>query len=317
MEIINKIIESIEQYDKIILLRHILPDGDAYGSQLGLKDLIKTNYPHKEVYAFGEEVGYLKFVGEFDQVADHSIFNNALVIVTDCGNVERIDNQHYNQGSMLIKIDHHPDATPYGHISWVDTSYTSASEMIGYLAIQANWTINASAARVIYHGICTDSGRFMFGGITPRTFEVCAQLLKSNFDIHHLYKTMYQRTFESIKLQSEVMQTAKVSDHRVGYLILTDEVMQNHNLSYDDNGRFSNALKDIKGIDIWITFSAREDKSWRVEFRSNELAINDLAVKWGGGGHKLASGAIIDDLEQAMQIIKDADNIIIEHDNQK
>lgn len=312
MTIYKQIKDVIEKYDKIIILRHIIPDGDAYGSQLGLKELIKTNYPNKEVYAFGEEIEYLKHAGKPDEFIDESVFKEALVIVTDCGNVERIDNQNYAKGAYLVKIDHHPDATPYGDLSWVDVTYTSASEMVGDLAINNQWEITPVAARVIYHGICTDSGRFLFGGISPRTFEVAAKLIGTGFDVSEMYKTMYKRSFPVLALQSELIASAKVTDHKVGYVILTDELIKKYNLSYDENGKFSNLLKDIEGIDIWITFSIREDGKWRVEFRSNNLAINALAVKWGGGGHKLASGAIIDNLEQVMQIVADANQIIID-----
>ncbi|AGY41584.1 3'-to-5' oligoribonuclease A [Mesoplasma florum W37] len=314
MTIYKQIKEVIEKYDKIIILRHIVPDGDAYGSQLGLKELIKTNYPNKEVYAFGEEIGYLKHAGTPDVFTDEAIFKDALVIVTDCGNVERIDNQNYDKGAFLLKIDHHPDATPYGDLSWVDVNYTSASEMVGDLAVNNNWEITPVAARVIYHGICTDSGRFLFGGITPRTFEVCARLIETGFDVFEMYKTMYKRSFPVLALQSELIASAKVTDHKVGYIILPDELMKKYNLSYEENGKFSNLLKDLEGIDIWITFSIREDGKWRVEFRSNGIAVNELAVKWGGGGHKMAAGAIINNLDEAMQIVEDANQIIIDNE---
>ncbi|ASZ09260.1 bifunctional oligoribonuclease/PAP phosphatase NrnA [Mesoplasma chauliocola] len=315
MSIYKQIKEIIEKYQKIIILRHVIPDGDAYGSQLGLKELIKTNYPNKEVYAFGEEIEYLKHAGKPDQFKDEAIFKDALVIVTDCGNVERIDNQNYDKGAYLVKIDHHPDVTLYGNLSWVDVSYTSASEMIGDLAIQLGWKITPEAARVIYHGICTDSGRFLFGGLSARTFEVCAKLIDTGFDVFEMYKTMYKRSFPVLALQSELIASAKITDHKVGYVILPDELMKKYNLSYDENGKFSNLLKDIEGIDIWITFSIREDTRWRVEFRSNGIAVNYLAVKWGGGGHKMAAGAIIDNLEQAMQIVEDANQMIKDSEN--
>ncbi|PPE06181.1 DHH family phosphoesterase [Mesoplasma corruscae] len=310
MELISKIVKAIEEHKKIILLRHIQPDGDAYGSQLGLKELIKTNYPTKEVYAFGEEVNYLKFIGNFDQMENEEVFNGALVIVTDCGNVERIDNQNYNKGKTLIKIDHHPDATPYGDISWVDTTFTSASEMIGLLAIQAKWIITPQAGKVIYHGICTDSGRFAFGGITSRTFQVCSDLLNSGFDIHELYKSMYKKNFQHLKLQAEVMQTANVTLHGVGYSFLTKELMEKYEVNYDDNGKFSNLLKDIENVHIWLSFSARIDGKWRVEFRSTGVPINELAIKWGGGGHLQASGAIVETIEDCLAIVEEANQLL-------
>jgi phosphoesterase RecJ-like protein len=74
------------------------------------------NYPDKEVYAVGQDHEELKKFGLMDQLNDEQ-FYDALIIVTDCGNVERIDDQRYQLGKKIIKIDHHPNATPYGDLS--------------------------------------------------------------------------------------------------------------------------------------------------------------------------------------------------------
>jgi bifunctional oligoribonuclease and PAP phosphatase NrnA len=310
---LKKIQEIIEQHQTIILHRHIIPDGDAYGSQLGLKELIKKNYPEKQVFAVGNNINYLQFIGSMDLNVPDSVYEKALVIVTDCGNVERIDDQRFNKGNFLMKIDHHPDATPYGDYSWVDTSFTSASEMVGYLAMQLNWKITPNAGRIIYHGILTDSIRFSIQATTPRTLEVAAHLLKTGFNLDELHQTMYRRRFEDLALQSELIKGAKITKQGVGYIILTDELVHKYGLRYDENGKFANLLSGIEGIEIWLTFAIREDHQWRVEFRSRALAINQIAVKWGGGGHKLAAGAIIQNLDQAQQIVEDANQLIKEN----
>ncbi|WP_031542145.1 DHH family phosphoesterase [Mesoplasma photuris] len=305
--------DQIEKFERIIIHRHVIPDGDAYGSQLGLKYLITSNYPNKEVYVQGEDINYLKFIGLMDKPIADELYKNALVIVTDCGNVERIDDQRFSLASKIIKIDHHPDATPFGDISWVDTSFTSASEMVGFMAKELDWEISKEAARVIYHGIVTDSGRFMFRGTTSRTFEVAATLFATGFDFEELYHTMYERTFTDLELESELISNAKITEYGVGYIVLTDEMVKKYNLRYDENGKYSNLLKGIKGIHIWLTFAIREDGRYRVEFRANNIQINQIAVKWGGGGHALAAGAIVDNLDQALQIVEDANQLMKEN----
>ncbi|AVP49593.1 DHH family phosphoesterase [Williamsoniiplasma luminosum] len=305
MEIINKIKAEIEKHETIILHRHIIPDGDAYGSQLGLKYLIKENYPDKEVLAVGLDINYLNFIGSMDRNVSDATYNNALVIVTDCGNTERIDDQRFAMGNFLIKLDHHPNATPFGDLMWVDTSFTSASEMVGYLAKELNWKITPQAGRIIYHGILTDSIRFLIEATTPRTLEVAAHLLKSGFDLNALHLEMYNKKFSDLQLQSELIKTAKLEDG-VGHIVLTDELVHQYRLRYDENGKFANLLSGIDGVEIWITFAIREDQRYRVEFRSKRFAVNGIATNWGGGGHKLAAGTIIDNLEQAKMIVQEA-----------
>lgn len=124
-----QILEAIKQFDTIIIHRHIRPDPDAYGSQCGLAELLKTSFPEKKVYVTGEEAESLKFLYRMDDIADDT-YEDALVIVCDTANEARVSDQRYASGKMIIKIDHHPNQTPYGDLLWVETSASSTSEMI-------------------------------------------------------------------------------------------------------------------------------------------------------------------------------------------
>ena len=125
----RQIIDKIKQYETIITHRHVRPDPDAYGSQFGLAELIRANYPEKKVYTVGEHDDSLSFLAMPEQI-DDAVFEGALVIVTDTANTERVDDQRYNKGAYLIKIDHHPNDDAYGDLLWVDTNASSCSEMI-------------------------------------------------------------------------------------------------------------------------------------------------------------------------------------------
>src|SRR3954462_4378162 len=96
----RQIIDTIEKYEKIIIHRHVRPDPDAYGSQLGLKELIQANYPSKQVYAVGTHEDALTYLGVQDQI-DCSFYADALVIVTDTANTGRIDKLCADRGDLL------------------------------------------------------------------------------------------------------------------------------------------------------------------------------------------------------------------------
>ncbi len=114
----RQIIDTIASYETIVIHRHVRPDPDAYGSQIGLKELLLANYPEKKVYAVGEHDTSLSFLAMPDQVAD-DVYADALVIVTDTANTERVDDQRYTKGKMVIKIDHHPNDDAYGDLLWL------------------------------------------------------------------------------------------------------------------------------------------------------------------------------------------------------
>src|SRR5699024_11991437 len=119
---IKQIIQSIKQYETIIIHRHVRPDPDAYGSQGGLKEMIKHSCPEKNVFAVGEEPDdTLHFLYRMDNITDDT-YKGALVIVCDTANTDRVSDDRFRSGDKLIKIDHHPNNDPYGDVMLVDTS---------------------------------------------------------------------------------------------------------------------------------------------------------------------------------------------------
>src|SRR5690554_7654849 len=117
MEVLNDILRKIKMYNKIIIHGHQRPDGDCYGAQFGLKDVIKTTFPKKEVYVVGETSDYVSFVGTPDIIED-SRYEGALSIVVDTATEERISDKRYKLGREIIKIDHHIPVDQYGDLIW-------------------------------------------------------------------------------------------------------------------------------------------------------------------------------------------------------
>ena len=135
MDIFKQILHKIKEYDTIIIHRHMRPDPDALGSQVGLKKLLQVNFPEKKIKVAGKTEPTLAWLAKMDDVSDDD-YKNALVIVCDTANTARIDDERYNKGDFLIKIDHHPNDDIYGDISLVDTSSSSASELIALFALE-------------------------------------------------------------------------------------------------------------------------------------------------------------------------------------
>ena len=98
----NDIMHEVEQANTIIIHRHVRPDPDAYGSQLGLKYYLKIKYPDKNIYAVGNNEPSLDFIGTFDEISD-DVYEDALVIVCDTANAPRVDDQRYHTGTKVLK----------------------------------------------------------------------------------------------------------------------------------------------------------------------------------------------------------------------
>ena len=108
MEIFKQILHKIKEYDTIIIHRHMRPDPDALGSQVGLKKLLQVNFPEKQIKVAGTTEPSLAWLATMDEISDDD-YKNALVIVCDTANTARIDDERYSKGDFLIKIDHHPN----------------------------------------------------------------------------------------------------------------------------------------------------------------------------------------------------------------
>src|SRR5690625_3003722 len=210
----QKILNLIKEYETIIIHRHVRPDPDAYGSQGGLQQIIQATYPDKQVYIVGEADPDLDYLNQMDDIADET-YKNALVIVCDTANTERICDQRYHLGEKLIKIDHHPNNDAYGDIVWVDTDASSTSEMVYELFQEARadgWLMTDESARLIYAGIVGDTGRFLFPSTTERTFKIASDLVRYHFDRSLLYDKLYEINHRIALLRGYILEHFTMTD---------------------------------------------------------------------------------------------------------
>lgn len=306
----QRIVATIKEYDTIIIHRHVRPDPDAIGSQVGLKKMIQQSFPHKKVYAVGEEDPALHFLARMDHISD-DVFEEALIIICDTANTERISDQRYKLGKKLIKIDHHPNVDAYGDIIWVDTTASSTSEMIYELYLdgkEEHWKINENFARLIYGGIVGDTGRFLFPSTKNITFQYAAQLIEFPFDRQALYDGLYNVDQNIARLRGYVLQQLQVSEAGVAAIKLTADVLKKHEVDPIDTGKLVGTLGDIKGIRAWVFFIEEPDVI-RVRIRSKGPVINTLAAEYSGGGHPLAAGASVISWQEAEQLVTKLEKI--------
>lgn len=303
MTIQEQIIAKIEEYDTIIIHRHQRPDPDAFGSQSGLATIIRNSYPDKKVYIVGKTVPGLAWIAEMDTIED-SIYDNALVIVTDTANAPRIDDQRYPTGKEMIKIDHHPNDEPYGDLQWVVADASSTSSLIYELAEQSHgkMTLNAEAARVLYAGIVGDTGRFLYS-VDSETMRVVSQLFKFDFDIIKVNQKMDAISPEAAKLSGYVLQNLNIVEDGLAYMVLSNELVSSFDLG-DSGTAFVVPLPGrVDSVRTWVVFEEQDDHSYRVRLRSKDMVINTIARNHAGGGHPLASGARARDMDEVNDII--------------
>ena len=310
MAIETDILAQIKKYDTIIIHRHQRPDPDAYGSQVGLAEIIRASFPKKKVYQVGEMVSRFDWLVSQDEIED-SVYDNALVIVTDTANRPRVDDERYTKGKYLIKIDHHPNDDVYGDICWVNTQASSCSEIIYdfYAACQAELTLPASAARVLYAGIVGDTGRFMYDATTPHTLRVAAALVETGIDAAKLNRKLDSISEPLARLSAYVLENMVVTKHKAAYVILTRKIMAKYNLSDGGTAPVVPLLGKLEEVVCWTVLVEQENHSYRLRIRSKGPVINELAKEYHGGGHPLASGAMLKDASAIETYVEKLDQI--------
>ncbi len=306
----SKILEKIKQYDTIIIHRHVRPDPDAYGSQSGLAEILKASFPNKSIFVVGEEEDSLTFLAAMDQIKD-STYENALVMVCDTANQERISDQRYKLAKEIIKIDHHPVVDAYGDVQWVEVSASSTSEMVYqfYKEQKENGLqMTDQAAFLLYCGIVGDTGRFLFPSSTEKTFQYASELVAYDFDRTEMYEEMYKTNLNIARLKGYILQNISVSEKGVSHVKLTKEILDQFHVTPSETSSVVGILGDIEGIQAWVIFVEEEDVI-RVRMRSKGPVINQVAANYEGGGHPLASGAKIYKWETVDQVLTDIEEV--------
>ncbi|MBR3714393.1 MAG: bifunctional oligoribonuclease/PAP phosphatase NrnA [Clostridia bacterium] len=302
----EKIFELIKKYPTIIIHRHKNPDGDALGSQIGLRQIIKDSFPEKKVFTVGDSTPRFSFMegAVMDDIPDET-YCGALAIILDTSASALISDTRYTTADATARMDHHIFCEKIADEEVTDTSYESACGLITDFAIECGLTVSPIAAKSLYTGMVTDSGRFRYDSTSAQTFRLASFLMERKFDTSDIYRSLYSDDLDFVKLRAKFVLKIETTPHRVAYIYTTIDEAKSYGVDIFTISRgMVNVMGEIKGIDSWVNFTETED-GVLCEIRSSCHNINPIAVKYGGGGHAKASGATLKNKEEAMSLLSD------------
>lgn len=282
-----ELFQTISEFDTICVFRHINPDGDANGSQFGIKSFIEHKFPEKKVFAFGIENNPTFFPKCTHEEVD---FSNALAIVTDTANHERIDGEGYKECAKIIKIDHHPIVDNFGDINYVDEKACATCEVIGKMFMESNEILTKETATYLYCGLLTDSQKFSIPSVTQDTFKVAAYLLSFGVDIQLCNQKMFSSTVKEFQFETYIRSNVQYVNEHIAYIIVNIEDYEKFGLTFEQAKSKVFVLSNVDEIDMYCLFTQASDTTYNGSLRSKKVTINDIAAHYHGGGHKLASG---------------------------
>jgi len=296
---LKEVADIIRSNSTFLILPHIFLDGDDLGSMLSLK-MILDKMGKKSIIFCDEEIPEIfLFIPQINLISNkkpHERFD--AIILMECTNWNRITKEidPGKMTDMVINIDHHPDNKYYADINWVDPGSAALGEMIYDLIKELEVPLDTDIATAIYLAIITDTGGFQFSNVTSRTHAIISDLLKFGVKVDLIFRKVYKEiSLETLKLKGMVLARVRRSnDGRVVWSEMTSEMLTRTGAGEENAQNLVEEINRIKGAEVAILFKESKGDKIKVSMRSASLPVNEVAARFGGGGHRQAAGCTLE-----------------------
>ncbi len=291
---LSQVIEVIENKQSFAITTHVRPDGDGIGSSLGLCWLLRSLGKSAEVILRDEIPGAYKELPGADEVKKVSEVNGKYdaVFVIECSDINRPGIRNL-ENQLVVNIDHHSTCEHFGTVNWIDATASAVGEMIYNLCKAIGGRVTKEIAECIYLALVTDTGSFHFPNTTERTLKVASELVKVGVKPAKISEAIYNGySWSRIELMRQVLATVKRdAGGNVAWMRQTLEMSENADAVDGDNNGFVNIPLSAKEIQAVVYMREVQPNAFRVSLRSKgDINVARVAEKFGGGGHKNASG---------------------------
>jgi bifunctional oligoribonuclease and PAP phosphatase NrnA len=294
---IAQIVHAIGSRQRFVLSSHSRPDGDSIGSQLAMAYALRDLGKHVELFNLDPAAPQLMgFPGVTDiRIASAVEGNFDASIVMECSDLARTGVAGLDR-AFVINIDHHPGNAAYGQINWFDPTAAACAEMVFDLIRALEVRLSVEIATHIYLAILTDTGSFHFSNITPKTFDICRQLVEAGVDPVRVSRQVFDsNSMGRLKLMAAVLGAMTFdASNRVGILYLDHAMARAAGGTYDDTEGLINQPLTVKEVQAVVFFKQSDGNSYRVSMRSKgDVDVSVIAKEFGGGGHRNAAGCSV------------------------
>jgi len=316
----SKIIQAFEKNETFLVTTHINPDPDALCSQLVTASYLKSK--GKRVYlinhdAVPERFHFLPSTKSIKKITKGKKINYDVLVVLDCGDLDRIGEVKnlIKPNKIIINIDHHVTNHMFGNLNLVVPNASSTSEVMYGLLRRAQVPLDKNMATLIYLGIMTDTGSFRYDNTSAHTHEIVSHLLKFNIHVSELYRKIY----ENVPL-TDLKYFTRIADNfealykgKVVCVELLKSVYNKFSEDFDLRDKIFKHLRTIRGVEVLVILTEENKNRTRINLRSQrKVNVARLASLFGGGGHRKASGCVIEEgiIEARKKIVKAIGNVL-------
>lgn len=298
---LKKVVAAIRRNKCFLLTTHTNPEGDALGSELALYRLLKKI--GKDAVVLNEDMLPLEYAflpeRESVRIYKSSLKNISFdcMVVLDCSDLSRTGEVYRinKENKPVVNIDHHISNRKFGTVNWVDPDASCASEMVYRIFKHMRVPLDKETALLLYVGILTDTGSFRYTNTTASTHKAASELVKFGFNVKEIYKKIYEDIpFKELQVLTKILPRIKRTyDGKIIWVEIPRNLLLKNKLSFDLAEQVLTYMRMIKEAQVVALF--KENFGVRDEIRFNlrsngAVDVNRIALYFGGGGHKTASG---------------------------
>ena len=316
----TELLDLIHQSQRVLCISHVSPDGDAYGSLLGMVWLLRHLGKQATPAMHDSLVTEFRDLPGAREILPPRRVDGAydLVISLDASSADRMGDVYKpkKHGEIpLAVIDHHATNTRFGAVNWVAPECAATAQMVAYLADVLDVPLTGNIAECLLTGIVTDTLCFRTSNTTPAVLEVAMRLQAGGANLPDIVqRTLARLPFAAIQLWSLVMPDAQLEDGVVWATVRRNQLQQ---VGLKDNdSRLNTIMSTIIEADISAVFTEKIGISGQpaveCSFRAKPgFSVSELAFALGGGGHPPASGCTIEGpldetIERVVHLLQDA-----------
>lgn len=299
----TKIKELIQKSKRFALTAHVNPEGDALGAEFALYHHLKSlgkevhiinNDPTLPIYRFLDPDGVVQVYSEkkHQKLLD-SVDVIFILDVSSWDYMGRIAEAVQKSPAVKVCIDHHVRRGKFADIDIINQKACAAGEVVYDLLKELNGTMDVPTATALYASILTDTGVFRFGNTSPKSHLIAAELLKVGINHDQIYDALFENnSWSKVKLLEICLSDIhSEAGGKIAWILVTEEMLKKSRAGWSDAEGLIDVVRTIAGVAVSIIFREAEGGKVKVHLRSKgSIDVQQLAVKHGGGGHRMAAG---------------------------
>jgi len=304
----------LKKAQNILVVSHVRPDGDAVGSLLALGLALQSAGKDVQMVLTDGVPSTFRYLPGSDQVRKRPEGNFDLIIVVDSSDSERVGEALDNYPKPDLNIDHHITNLDFAEINLVNHEAVATTEILTECLPQWGYPINQPIAINLLTGLITDTLGFRTSNMTPKALRVAATLVEiGELDLPNLYrKALLNRSYNAIRYWGAGLNKLKFED-RLVWTTLTMEERQEVNYPGRDDADLINVISTIEEAEIALIFIEQPNGNIKISWRAKPgFDVSQIALQFGGGGHKPAAGAELEGpLEDVQPIVLEATRALL------